>query len=238
MSAQQINQASTNARAAILRSIRDRLAESEPHDRVMAEGAAAQVVIPVESDNGENEHAVSLVEMFRERLESVGGHCLVARGESEAVRALRHIIAEVQGTSLRARRIALSDAPLVERLMRGAEIDVDEVAIAPSPADLFGYDVGITTAQAAIAETGTLVLESEGERHRLVSLLPPVNVAVVSAADICLTLGEALGRVRQSTPMSRTITFITGPSRTADIELTLAIGVHGPKELYVIVDEG
>ena len=100
--------------------------------------------------------------------------------------------------------------------------------------------MGITTAQAAIAETGTLVLESERERHRLGSLVPPVHIAIVEAASICLTLGEALALVHRggSSEMSPTITFITGPSRTADIELTMAIGVHGPQELYAIVNNG
>ena len=130
----------------------------------------------------------------------------------------------------------MSDAPLVQRIAGGVAA---EVAITPSTANLFDYDLGVTSAQAAIAETGTLVLESESERHRLVSLLPPVHIAILNAADICLSLGEALRLVRRdgSAAMSRTITFITGPSRTADIELTLAIGVHGPKELYVIVYE-
>ena len=124
--------------------------------------------------------------------------------------------------------------------MREAGINGSEITISPSAADLFGYDVGLTTAQAAIAETGTLVLESNEERHRLVSLLPPVHIALVEAANICATLGEALTGVKRKGPsgMSRAITFITGPSRTADIELTLTIGVHGPKELYVIVNDG
>src|SRR5260370_42573985 len=102
----QINQASTTARGAILRSIRDRLAESAPHDWVMAEGEPPQGAIPEGGGIGENEDAGSLVEMFRERLESVGGHCLVACGESEAVRALTRILGEMQSTSQRARRIA------------------------------------------------------------------------------------------------------------------------------------
>jgi L-lactate dehydrogenase complex protein LldG len=122
--------------------------------------------------------------------------------------------------------------------MARIEVGVDEIAVAPSAADLFGYDVGISTAQTAIAETGTLMLDSEAERHRLVSLVPPVHIAIINAADICLTLGEALAASRQASEISRTITFITGPSRTADIELTLAIGVHGPQELYVIINEG
>ncbi|PYS70458.1 MAG: hypothetical protein DMF73_12820 [Acidobacteria bacterium] len=108
--------------------------------------------------------------------------------------------------------------------------------ICPPVSELFSYDVGVTMAQAAIAETGTLILESEKERHRLISLLPPIHIAIVRSNDICLTIGDALkGLRRQKEAMSRAITFITGPSRTADIELTLTVGVHGPKELYVIV---
>jgi L-lactate dehydrogenase complex protein LldG len=74
----------------------------------------------------------------------------------------------------------------------------------------------------------------------LVSLVPPVHIAIVDAASIGQTLGEALAAVHRNgfAEMSPTITFITGPSRTADIELTLAIGVHGPQELYVIINEG
>ncbi len=175
--------------------------------------------------------------MFRSKLETVGGHCVVVPDEAEAARSVTRILADLQTTPLRARRIALSDAPTVSRLMNAVEVEVDEVTTAPNTADLFGYDVGVTTAQAAIAETGTLVLESESERHRLVSLLPPVHIAIVKAQDICLTLGDALRYVRRrgESGMSRATTFITGPSRTADIELTLTIGVHGPKELYVIV---
>jgi L-lactate dehydrogenase complex protein LldG len=89
----------------------------------------------------------------------------------------------------------------------------------------------------AIAETGTLVLESDRERHRLVSLVPPIHIALVKAENIVPTLGEAFSVVRRGAGLSRAITFITGPSRTADIELTLSIGVHGPKDLYVIVQE-
>jgi hypothetical protein len=72
------------------------------------------------------------------------------------------------------------------------------------------------------------------------SLLPPVHIAVIAASSICRTLGEALLGLRRNggseSGLSRTVTLITGPSRTADIELTLAIGVHGPQELFVILD--
>jgi len=188
--------------------------------------------------SGESDAALSLLQVFRENLEGVGGHCIVAPSEAEVVDALNGIVAGLQTTPLRARRIALSNAPLVEQLARQITVGTDEIAVAPSSADLFEYDIGITTAQAAIAETGTLVLESESERHRLISLVPPVHIAIVDRQSICLTLGEALAAVHRSgsPALSPTITLITGPSRTADIELTLAIGVHGPQELYVIVN--
>jgi len=239
------DQLASDARTAILQSIRGHLAESVLYDSAAGNKKADTVaelsdndlpITPAITAEPDSVYA-SAVEMFREKLEMVGGHCVVVRDEAEAARSLSRILAELQTTPLRARRIALSDAPSVSRLINAAEGEVDEVTTSPKAADLFGYDVGVTAAQAAVAETGTLVMESESERHRLVSLLPPVHIAIVKAEDICLTLGDALRHVRRGgqSGMSRAITFITGPSRTADIELTLTIGVHGPKELYVIV---
>ena len=231
----------TSARDAILGSIREHLAASALHDAVHAEGAhegefkKAKLDVKVPPSNGTS---LSLVDIFCENLKGVGGHAVVARNEDEVVTALTRIISDLQKTPLRARRIALSDAPVLDRLMSRMGVAVDEITMSPSAAELFEYDVGVSTAQAAIAETGTLLLESESERHRLVSLVPPVHIAIVETADICLTLGEALAAVRRGSELSPTITLITGPSRTADIELTLAIGVHGPQELYVIVNEG
>jgi L-lactate dehydrogenase complex protein LldG len=251
-----------DAREAILRSIREHLAASAPHDFVRGEGQEADGRGQTEGerlsrvktemlpqDNGRLTFATlagepvappSLLEIFRENLEAVGGHCMVASSEAEVVAALNSIVAGLQPTPLRARRIALSNAPLIQRLAQQITATTEEIAVTPSSADLFEYDLGITTAQAAIAETGTLVLDSECERHRLVSLVPPVHVAIVQASTIVLTLGEALAEVhrKEGVALSPTITLITGPSRTADIELTLAIGVHGPQELFVIVNEG
>lgn len=220
----------TEAREAIMQSIRAHLAEStflQPPEEIPGKGG-------ILSEDGDNANAqASPVTTFCKRLEGVGAYCLVVRDKGEAARALRQIISDLQTTTA-ATRIAISDAPLLAELTR--EIGFAEIQVCPPVSDLFNDDVGITTAQAAIAETGTLILESEKEQHRLVSLLPPVHVAVVRSGDICLSIGEALRSLhREQEQMSRTITFITGPSRTADIELTLTIGVHGPKELYVII---
>jgi L-lactate dehydrogenase complex protein LldG len=229
------------ARDSILRSIRQHLAASTTNDQIYAETKAASDHLhrhQVES-RGLNQTCDSLTDLFRERLEAVEGHCILASGESEVVQALRKILFDVNGSSLKVRRVALSDSATVRGLAKHIESQIEEATVAPNAASLFGYDVGISTVQAAIAETGTLVLQSDREKHRLVSLLPPVHIAIVEAEQIFETLGEALSFLRQDgQKLSPAITFITGPSRTADIELTLAIGVHGPQVLYVIVNTG
>ena len=230
----------SSARDVILRSIRSHLAASASHDAIYAEttGHDSRLEVAPEIAVDANEEG-TLVELFGDNLEAVDGHCVMVHGELEIVHALTNIIVELQKTKLRARRIALSDDAVVERLARLIPVEVDEIKVAPGAAELFGYDVGISRVQGAIAETGTLVLDTERERHRLISLLPPVHIAIVDASQIHLTLGETLSVLRCDTEeVSPTITFITGPSRTADIELTLAIGVHGPQELYVIVNDG
>jgi L-lactate dehydrogenase complex protein LldG len=229
-----------SARDTILGSIRKHLSASEPLDPIHAEVSEEQVQPHADSARPLIDRSLSLIELFKQKLEEVGGHCVVAGSDSEVVTLLASIISNLRETPLRARRIALSNAPGLESFIKQVQIDVDEIAVCPGPAELFGYDVGLSTAQAAIAETGTLVLESESERHRLVSLVPPVHIAIVEASSIVLTLGEALAIAHGNglRELSPTITFITGPSRTADIELTLAIGVHGPQELYVIVKDG
>lgn len=211
------------AREAILGSIRTHLAASVPHD---AHEHHVQPEDPVILSNKTHD----LASLFRQNLESVNGHCILT---TDVTDVLGQIITDLKG-----QRIAISDDANVERWLQHTDLEIEELGIAPDAQDVFRFDVGISTAQAAIAETGTLVLDSACERHRLVSLVPPVHIAIVDASRIVETLGEALTLLRRDREISPAVTFITGPSRTADIELTLAIGVHGPQELYVIINGG
>lgn len=99
--------------------------------------------------------------------------------------------------------------------------------------------VGVTTADYAIAETGSIVLSSDEPNALLVSLLPPVHIALLRSSQIAASLDEVIMKVGQERidrrDPSRSVTLITGPSRTSDVELVLSIGVHGPKELHVII---
>jgi L-lactate dehydrogenase complex protein LldG len=105
-------------------------------------------------------------------------------------------------------------------------------------------DLGVTGADLAVAETGTLVLVAAAGRPRSTSLLPPCHVAVFDRAVLVESL-EQVGLALEAwhdgpAPRERgaVINFITGPSRTADIELTLTRGVHGPKEIHAIFVDG
>lgn len=227
----------SSARELIFQSIRKHLEASRTFDQRESElthGHSSPSLAPVEPIEVER---VSLIDVFKNSLEAVDGHCLIVQDEHEVVQALTDTIRRLQQTKLLARRIAISDAPEVERLIKLTDLDVDELAIAPSASDVFHFDVGISQAQAGIAETGTLLLDSSRERHRLVSLVPPVHIAILKASQIVETLGEALAILRREEKVSPIVTLVTGPSRTADIELTLAIGVHGPQELFVIVNQ-
>lgn len=93
--------------------------------------------------------------------------------------------------------------------------------------------VTVEEVHGAIAETGTLVCSSSGGRAVQASLLPSHHVAIVSPGNIFPTLEDFFASVAKGPPTN--ITLVTGPSRTADIELVLAIGVHGPGRLDIIV---
>jgi L-lactate dehydrogenase complex protein LldG len=214
------NMQEANARESILASIRQNLAASRLYDDLHE-----RANINDESARSASLSRDELINNFKRNLDLVGGHCYIVSDKSEAADTSFKIIDSLSGTN-----IAISDSPIVAAITNDLAV---EAVVNADPAYLFASDVGITGAQYAIAETGTLVLESDAERHRLTSLVPPVHICILEAGNIRQTLGEILEIIQSD--LSRTVTFITGASRTSDIELTLAIGVHGPRELHVVI---
>lgn len=214
----------TVARDVILASIRASLSASAPFDAEHRkhhgheEGSPALQSVELSRD--------VVVGDFKKNIESVGGHCSLVSDMRAAANHVRNVIEQIG-----AKKIAISDSAMVSAVL--GSVATPEVFSNADVETLFDCDLGITSAQWAIAETGTLVLESDVESHRLTSLVPAVHMCLVKASNIRQTLGEILEST--SRELSRTITFITGASRTSDIELTLAIGVHGPGELHIIV---
>lgn len=97
------------------------------------------------------------------------------------------------------------------------------------------WPIGIARAHAAIAETGTLVMPGAPERPTTLNFLPDVHIVVLRAAEIVDYMETAWADLAARGPLPRTVNFITGPSRTADVEQTLQLGAHGPRRLHVLL---
>ncbi|UCD82827.1 MAG: lactate utilization protein [Desulfobacterales bacterium] len=182
----------------------------------------------------------SILEQFRLKHESLAGNVHLVSGTSEAAEKVVSILQEKE-----ARNVALSDLPdefrqALEQRCSGAGMNVLKPPFnhAELPGALDAIQAGITWAAFAIAETGAIVEFTTDDSQRLVSALPLVHVAVVRAADMITTLKEAAVPIRnfyQENPLNANVSFISGPSRTADIEMRLILGVHGPAETHAII---
>jgi len=105
--------------------------------------------------------------------------------------------------------------------------------------DLAGCDVSITGCENLVARTGTIVMSSAQTSGRTTSVYAPIHVCIAFTSQLVYELKDALlaAKDRYGNQLPSLITFATGPSRTADIEKTLVVGVHGPKEVYLFLVE-
>jgi L-lactate dehydrogenase complex protein LldG len=131
------------------------------------------------------------------------------------------------------RRMVVPRGVAAEWLPGGVEFVVDEGLAA---AELDAVDGVMTGATLAIAETGTVVLQNvAGQGRRAVTLVPDYHLCVVRVEDVVETVPEAIARLQATAGLATT--FVSGPSATADIEMTRIKGVHGPRFLDVILVE-
>jgi L-lactate dehydrogenase complex protein LldG len=239
-------------RAEFLGSIRREMAktrglfEAPPVARPSDAGAAAEVV-----RRQMLERWPEALERFREEFERVSGVFHRVATMEEVPGVIRRIALERQATSVLSWHPGALGLDL--RTSLGAEgmsvtvapdADPDGAARASHREVAARAEIGVTGVDWALAETGTLVVVSGRGRPRSTSLLPATHVAVFGRDQLVESLEqvgvmlEALHVNPASSMSGAVINFITGPSRTADIELTLTRGVHGPKEVHAIFVEG
>jgi L-lactate dehydrogenase complex protein LldG len=94
---------------------------------------------------------------------------------------------------------------------------------------------GITGAFAAVAETGTLMLVSGADTPTRNNFLPDTHIVVLRASEVVASYEDGWDRLRAAGAMPRTVNFITGPSRTGDIEQRMVLGAHGPRRLHIVL---
>jgi L-lactate utilization protein LutC len=177
---------------------------------------------------------------------AVGGFAHVVEDLATARDTLAAIIRDRQARSALCWQHALLERLQLGELLASLGVERlthDGLAALPQPqqrAAMLAADIGITSATYAIAETGTLAMASAPGSERLASLLPPVHVAVIEAAQVLPDLFDLFARLQGAgvEHMASNLTLITGPSKTGDIELKLTTGVHGPGAWHVIIIHG
>jgi L-lactate dehydrogenase complex protein LldG len=181
-----------------------------------------------------------LVERFVQEVNAVGGEAVVVADFAAAGRELHRLLAEAGARSAVCWRHELLERMNLRQRLAEPGVTVHDLGslAALSPDErrrvLLACDVGITSCDRAIAETGTLMVLSRPGQERVASLLPPMHIAIVERQQIVPDLIDAFDFLG-SAALPSNVTFITGPSKTGDIELQLTTGVHGPGKWRVIV---
>ncbi|MDD9265846.1 lactate utilization protein C [Paenibacillus sp. GCM10023248] len=227
---------------AFFANISNRLGRSKPlasapaHPMKGAPAFWAEVDLPMEDR----------IQLFMSNWQKAGGHTKRLQGMAEAEAFIADFIAQTQ-----AKHLIMQDQPelkeLREGLSAGTDTDItvwnsqgaDSVAKDELVAKAAGADIGIVAVQHAVAYTGSLVVTSDSTRGRSVSLLPTTFIAMIPVDRLKTKLGEVLRPFDELALGERPagIHFISGPSRSADIENDLTIGVHGPGIVYALIIE-
>jgi L-lactate dehydrogenase complex protein LldG len=126
------------------------------------------------------------------------------------------------------------EAQAIGRMLAARGIEISPVGTVASAA----ADLGVTGAVAGLATTGSVVQDSGVAGGRTASLLPPLHLCVLPASRIVASTSDVLRTLGDGRPLPSNLVIITGPSRSGDIEQIIALGVHGPLEVRVVVLDG
>jgi L-lactate dehydrogenase complex protein LldG len=187
----------------------------------------AKVSVPEKPDFDEPVfHALKLppIESFKNSLEEVNGNVHVFNSYDELLAKLKKHL-----TSYNSSKICCLE-PKIKKMLKLGIIKTSECNEIPED-----VEVGITGCEYLIAQTGSVLVSSAQKGGRRLFIYPPVHIVIASKNQLVKTLDEAYEAVskKYSNNLPSQLLLITGPSRTADIEKTLTLGAHGPKELHV-----
>jgi L-lactate dehydrogenase complex protein LldG len=173
---------------------------------------------------------VDLFEEFARRFTAVGGSYHRVKSPDDLPAVLAEIMAVHQHTEIALAPSAQDAVPGIGEILTNLGCQIRS----PEPETAEKAPVGLTGVSLALAYSGSLVLDSREPGNLSASLLPSVHIALVPAARLVYGVNQALDLL-DSPGRPRSVVFITGPSRTADIELTLVMGVHGPGSVHAVI---
>lgn len=187
-----------------------------------------------------------LVQRFVTEVKAVGGDALVVNGLEAAGVQLMRWLDEAAAKSALCWQHELLDRLGMKELLGNSNVAVHDyqslaaLTEAERKRAILACDVGITSCDFAIAETGSLMMCAVNGHERVASLTPPMHIAIVEREQIVPDLIDAFAWLRDNglDQLPSNVTLITGPSKTGDIELQLTTGVHGPGKWRVVVVDG
>jgi L-lactate dehydrogenase complex protein LldG len=218
----------------IIANVKDALDVGARNNSRDGEAAAAVPVSP-------SAYRTELASTFARELEAVGGKFLGNLTPAEVSGQIVALAREIGAKTVALGRGISSDMDAVGEALERADFkivrtvpvaDTERLAMRSRVADA---DLGIADADFAIASTGTLAVVSAADRPSSLTLLPPASLAIVEIDRVMPNLAAMLAALGPAGVAANRLTLITGPSRTADIEKRIVLGVHGPKSLHVIV---
>lgn len=208
----------SSAKENILKKIRKALSESTPIPFPQSEGTHS-VFLPSKQD---------LEIEFAEQFAKLQGKFVFCIDHKELVDQLNALIATQGWKNLFCRE---------EKLRKTLEQQALSTPLATKDKELGQCDAAITTCETLVARTGTIVLSSANASGRTVSVYAPVHLCIAYTDQLVYDIRDALQGLKEKyhQRLPSLMSFATGPSRTADIEKTLVVGVHGPKQVYLFL---
>ena len=199
----------------ILKKIRQALVNPAPVPFPKSEGNNSVFQLPTED----------LEIQFAEEFTKLLGKFAFCVNETDLKNQLKLLIAEKKWENIYCR-----EETLFHIISQSADYKVDYTSLADC-------DASVTTCEFLVARTGTIVLSSALQSGRTVSVYAPVHICIAYTDQLVYDIKQALQLLKEkyNGNIPSSITFATGPSRTADIEKTLVVGVHGPKEVYLFL---
>ena len=205
----------SSAKENILKKIRQALVNPTPVPFPQSEGNSSVYTPPTQENEIE----------FAENFGRISGRFIYCADVAELTGQLEQLITSQTWTQVFCREPQLLS--ILEKSMEGILIKED----------LPEADVSITTCEALIARTGSILMSSAQDSGRTVSVYAPVHICIAYTSQLVYDIRDGLEMlsVKYKDRIPSFITLATGPSRTADIEKTLVVGVHGPKDVYVFL---
>ncbi len=223
----------SDARSDIFARIREALKVKAPRPHLKAETSSPKTSVaakPWLPDGGESVEAS--LQILSEQLAKLKAVLIRVPDHVSAARALADLVAQKSW-----KKVAYHGHPIIQPLVASLPCEAWEADKSFDKQRLEGCDAGLTTCESIVAQLGSILVSSQSSGGRALSVLPHAHVVIAEVSQVVPDLGTslALAKARHGDTMPSMLSYITGPSRTGDIERILVLGAHGPKELFLIL---